>query len=61
MCPEPNDGACIRCRRPAPPIDSDESTEWETVVSESGMYLGIACRTCISDAQQVAIRVGGEF
>jgi hypothetical protein len=59
MCPEPNGDACIRCRRPAPPIDSAASSDWESVISESGTYLGVVCGSCIADAQH-AVSVGGK-
>jgi len=51
MCPEPNGAPerCIRCRRPAPPVQPEQRDEWEAVVSVSGVHLGIVCPDCVSD------------
>ena len=39
---------CLRCRRPAPAIDSDEYAEWEAVIDHHGEYVGIICPVCLT-------------
>ena len=43
---------CIRCRRPAPPQDSDAFTEWEAA-DESGVE--VICPGCVTREEETAM------
>lgn len=41
---------CARCRRPVPPIDSDEFTAWEANAEDDGATM--ICPGCITGEEQ---------
>jgi hypothetical protein len=49
MCPEPTGEHCIRCRRPAPPVQPDQRDTWESALSASGVHLGIVCPSGVDE------------
>jgi hypothetical protein len=41
-------GLCDRCRRPVPPIESDEYSTWEVVVGDDTEGVGMRCPGCMT-------------